>query len=125
MCFNKRLYYSEFYYDTGDMSQKLGISEKQVRRNANNGKIRPRRVPGVQGYLWPKPAVDQWIDEGQPISRIPTSPVPEKAFAMCKRNDHSWMGDEEYSGNSYLRESKVDKGQHTMSIGSVHTCYFC
>ena len=59
------------------------------------------------------------------IVRIVTLGIQEKAYAMCQRNDHSWMGEEEYAGNSYLRETKTDKGEYTITVGFVHTCYFC
>jgi len=113
------------YYTTRDMMEILDLtSEEQVRRLSREGKI-PGRVPGIKQHLFVKKIVDKWIEEGQPIPRIPTSPIQEKARAMCRRHDHSWMREEEYEGNSYLRETQVDQGEHTIIIGFIHRCYFC
>ena len=102
----------------------MGLSEEQVRRKARSGTL-PRRVPGIKRYLWLKSHFDQWYNEGQPIPKIPTSPIQEKALAMCKRKDHSWMKEEEYEGNSYLREPRTDTIRKRVVIGFDNTCYFC
>tara|TARA_B100000315_G_scaffold245768_2_gene272210 strand:- start:143 stop:412 length:270 start_codon:yes stop_codon:yes gene_type:complete len=78
-------------------------------------------LPSLEGSL----CLRCLIDEGQPIPKTLNNPVQEKAFAMCKSNDHSWMKDDEYAGDSYIREIRTSEGQYTVTIGFVHTCYFC
>ncbi len=117
-------YYSDLLYTVRDIALKLGVSERTVRRKAHAGRI-PGAVPTDKQYFFDRKEVDEWIKAGQPIFRVPTSPIQEKAYAMCTSNDHSWMAEEEYDGNSYIRESQADMGQNSIIISFVHTCYFC
>lgn len=118
------LYNSGSFYDVIDISQKLGLSEAQVRRIARKGEI-PGKIPGIKRHLFDKKTVDNWIERGRLAIKTPTSPIQEKAYAMCKRNDHSWMEEEEYEGNSYLSESHCEMKPNSLVISYTHTCYFC
>ena len=49
-CIDKRIYYSEFYYDTWDLQRMIGKSERTVRKKAHDGKTNhcgktPSRMP--------------------------------------------------------------------------------
>lgn len=116
---------NSLHYDVKDMMEILGLeSEEQVRRLSRAGKI-PGRVPGITKHLFIKKIVDKWIEEGSPILRIPNSPIQEKARAMCKQGDHSWIKEEDYEGNSYSRECQVNTEGDKVKIGYLHKCYFC
>lgn len=112
------------YYQAKDLAQLLQISEEQVRRKAREGKI-PRGVPGIRRRLWLKSVIKEWIGEGQPVPRIPTSPLQEEARALCKKKDHSWLHDDKYDGIAYAKKDETRMGEHTVKIGWRHTCYFC
>jgi len=126
-CIDKRLNYSGLYYDTWDVARVMGLSERMVRRKAHKCLI-PGKIPGIKRHLFKKDDVDKWLEAGQPvpiIPKTPTTPLQEKARAMCKSDDHSWMKDEEYDGDSYTRETMIDGHQYHINVRFVHTCYFC
>ncbi|MFC2021453.1 helix-turn-helix transcriptional regulator [Chloroflexota bacterium] len=124
-CFDKRLNYSELHYDSWDVAQKKGISQRQVRRNAQNGKL-PPHVRGIRRYLWDKTEYDLLQNEGEPIRKTLTSPLQEKARAMCQLNDHSWMQYPDYAGNSCSTENvTTQNGNQIVQVGLVRICSFC
>jgi excisionase family DNA binding protein len=127
-CLNKKLYYSENYYDTNDMSPLLGVGQRQVRKNYENGTIPIERVPGIRRILLPKTKFDQWLKDGKPpAAKTTLSAIQEQAYAMCRRGDHSWMQNHlEYYGNSYVSESNnwaIDN--RMVSVGIIDICNFC
>jgi hypothetical protein len=113
------------YCDVKDLSELTGYSEEHVRRMARNRRL-PPSFPGIKKYIWPRQVVEDHFPLGQPPTpKIPASPIQEKALAMCRRHDHSWLREEEYEGNSYIREPKVESRKNGASIGFDHICYFC
>lgn len=123
-CLDKRLNYSEDYYDTRDLARLLCLGQRQVRKKACRGQI-PGKVPGIKRHLFSRDKVDAWMDAGQSSIRIPVTPRQEKASAMCRRGDHAWMADEEYQGDSYDFDERYEHMPNSVRLVFVHTCYFC
>jgi len=122
----KHIAISPDYYTVRDMMEILNFkSEEQVRRLSRKGAI-PGRVPRIREHLFVKKTVDKWIAEGQPISRIPTSPLQEEAKERCQKGDHRWLADEKFNGIGYRsEETTVWQTQFTIMAGYKRTCYFC
>jgi hypothetical protein len=114
------------YYNVHDLRCLLGLSsDEQVRRKARRGEL-PRNLPARRQYLWSKVAIDEWLEAGQPIPRIPTSPLQEEARAMCDKKDHTWLGDDKYSGVAFSSKDEFRiTPLNTVALGRHHTCYFC
>jgi hypothetical protein len=118
---------STLTYDVHDLVNLLHTSEEQIRRMARAGKL-PHRMPGIRRYLWMKAVIDKFMDEGQPIPRIPTSPMQEEARGRCKLKDHEWLQDDKYDGIAYVTDENTHHLQivgHANRVGYYRTCYFC
>lgn len=127
-CIDKRLNYSEFYYDTWDLHRMIGKSERTVRIKAHDGKI-PGKVPGIKQHLFKKGVIDEWYEAGQPIPKVlktPTNPLQEEAAARCRKKDHSWLSEPKYDGIAYTsEETTIKQTEYTVLAGYNRTCYFC
>ncbi|MBL7124552.1 MAG: hypothetical protein ISS51_00430 [Dehalococcoidales bacterium] len=72
-------------YDVGNLAYLLDLSEAQVKRNENDGKI-PPRIPGIRKYLWPKKVIDYWRESGF----RPYWEDSEVAEAVLYGTTHGW-----------------------------------
>jgi hypothetical protein len=125
------------YYTVADLTYILGLEEEEsVRRLHRKGKI-PGRLPAVRKLHFLKKAVDAWIEAGNIVRIVPSSPLQQQAYQMCCKGDHAWMKDERFEGHACGVETfarilsdgppgtPAGDRIHRMPLTCRRTCHFC
>ena len=112
------------FYTASEVALILGDkSEEQVRRLARKGKI-PGRIPIIRRVLFDKKTIDELMAKSRFVSGVAATPLQEEAQAMCRAENHQWLGDEKYE-DSYRSEVTNIKHTSLITIFYRRKCYFC
>jgi hypothetical protein len=115
----------KLYYEIDDMSEILGIGPEQVKRLARDWKI-PGKIPGIRQHRFRRVVVDDWIEQGYIIAKMPTNPLQHEARLRCTKKDHDWLAEGRFDGVACSSEEAVtDISQYVIGVGYNRTCYFC
>jgi len=101
-------------------------SQESVKRLGRKGII-PGRMPGIKKHLYLKEAVDAWIKTENNLVMKPSSPIQAEAYALCIKDDHTWMRDERFEGQAYqtIESPSEISDRQGIVMSNKRTCYFC